>query len=450
MHNLALALLQKGYTITGSDDEINEPSCSRLRKSGILPAEMGWFPEKINDNLDAVILGMHARAENPELLKAKELGLKVYSYPEYLYEQSKNKKRIVLGGSHGKTSITAMLMHVLKVCKVDFDYMVGAQLEGFDTMVRITDAAPYMILEGDEYLSSPIDRRPKFHLYKPDIALLSGIAWDHINVFPTFENYLEQFRIFVNLVPAGGSIIYCEEDALVKEICEATSSAVKKYPYGVLPHEIVNGVTSLIINNKKILLQIFGDHNLMNINGARLLANQLGIDDNKFYEAISTFKGAARRLEKIAGDEHLVIYKDFAHSPSKLMATTAAVKNQFAGWTLIACMELHTFSSLNEDFLIQFKGTMNTADEAIVYFNPKTIEHKKLNPITAEQVKVAFDREDLVVFTDAVELKSYLERKNYEKHVLLIMTSGNFDGINLNEFAVALQKQNEEKFASTK
>ena len=329
-------------------------------------------------------------------------------------------------------------MHVLQYCKVDFDYMVGAQIEGFDTMVRITDAAPYMILEGDEYLSSPIDRRPKFHLYKPDIALLSGIAWDHINVFPTFENYLEQFKIFVNQVPTGGSIIYCQEDPLVKEICEATSTAVAKYPYGVLPHEIVNGVTSLIINNKKIPLQVFGDHNLMNINGARLLAQQLGIDDANFYNAIASFKGAARRLEKIAGNEHLTIFKDFAHSPSKLMATTAAVKNQFAGWTLIACMELHTFSSLNEDFLIQFKGAMNTADEAIVYFNPKTIEHKKLNPISPAQVKTAFDREDLVVFTDAAALKVYLERKEYNKHVLLMMTSGNFDGINLNEFALEL------------
>ena len=450
MHNLALALLQKDYHITGSDDEINEPSRSRLANAGILPEEVGWFPEKLNADLDAVILGMHARADNPELLKAKELGLKVYSYPEYLYEQSKDKKRVVIGGSHGKTSITAMLMHVLQYCKVDFDYMVGAQIEGFDTMVRITDAAPYMILEGDEYLSSPIDRRPKFHLYKPDIALLSGIAWDHINVFPTFENYLEQFRIFVNQVPAGGAIIYCEEDKLVKEICEATSTSVIKYPYGVLPHEIVDGVTSLIINNKKIPLQVFGDHNLMNINGARLLAQQLGIDTNRFYEAISTFKGAARRLEKIAGNEHLTIYKDFAHSPSKLMATTAAVKKQFAGWTLIACMELHTFSSLNEDFLIQFKGAMNTADEAIVYFNPKTIEHKKLNPISAAQVKTAFDREDLVVFTDAAALKVYLERKEYNKHVLLIMTSGNFDGINLNEFAMELQLQNEKQALASK
>ena len=441
MHNLALALRQKEYTITGSDDEINEPSRSRLANAGILPAALGWFPEKINDQLDAVILGMHARADNPELLKAKELSIKVYSYPEYLYEQSKDKKRVVIGGSHGKTSITAMLMHVLNFCQMDFDYMVGAQLEGFDTMVRITEKAPVMILEGDEYLSSPIDRRPKFHLYKPDVALLSGIAWDHINVFPTFENYTEQFRIFVNQVPAGGAIIYCKEDELVKELCEATNSLVKKFPYGVLPHEIVDGKTFILHNNNtKIPMQVFGNHNLMNMNGARLLANQLGINDDDFFQGMTSFKGAARRLELIASSENLVIYKDFAHSPSKLKATTDAVKKQFEGRTIIACMELHTFSSLNEDFLIQFEGAMDAADEAIVYFNPKTIAHKKLNPITPEQVKKAFKRKDLQVFTDALLLKEFFKSKHYSNHVLLIMTSGNFDGINLNEFAVELVK----------
>lgn len=443
MHNLALALRHKGYTITGSDDEINEPSRTRLENAGILPKELGWFPEKINDKLDAIILGMHARADNPELLKASALGLNIYSYPEYLYEQSKNKKRVVIGGSHGKTSITAMLMHVLKYCKMDFDYMVGAQLEGFETMVKLTDSASFMILEGDEYLSSPIDRRPKFHLYKPDIALLSGIAWDHINVFPTFENYVEQFRIFIDQVPPGGAVVYCKEDALVKDICEKVKATVKKLPYGILPNEIVDGITYVIHNNHKIPLMVFGEHNLMNINGARLLANQLGVSDDDFFQAISTFKGAAKRLEKIAGNDKLIIYKDFAHSPSKLKATTEAVKMQFKRWNIIACMELHTFSSLNESFLSEFEGAMDAADEAIVYFNPKTIAHKKLNPITPEQVKAAFKRTDLVVYTDAAALKKYLKQKNYTKHVLLIMTSGNFDGINLNEFAMELQKSTE-------
>ncbi len=438
MHNLALALHSKGYSIAGSDDEINEPSKTRLANAGILPAKIGWFPEKITKEIDAVILGMHARADNPELIRAKELNLKVYSYPEYLFEQSKNKKRVVIGGSHGKTTITAMLMHVLKFCKVDFDYMVGAQLEGFDTMVKITNDAPLMILEGDEYLSSPIDRRPKFHLYKPDIALLSGIAWDHINVFPTFDNYVEQFRIFVNQVPPGGMIIYCKEDDVVKEVCENTYPSVGKIPYGVPDHEIMKGTTYILHDHMKIPLQIFGEHNLMNMNGARLVANQLGVADKDFYRAITTFKGAARRLEKIAENEHLVVYKDFAHSPSKLKATIEAVQKQFNDRIVVACMELHTFSSLSEDFLSHYKDSMYSADEAIVYFNPKTIEHKKLKPITIDQVKEAFNRNDLHVFNDTGALTDFLQQKKYNNHVLLIMTSGNFDGININEFGKEL------------
>jgi len=434
MHNLALALHHKGYQVTGSDDEINEPSKSRLAKAGLLPAEMGWFPEKLSSNIDAVILGMHARIDNPELIKAKELGLNVYSYPEYLYEQSKNKKRVVIGGSHGKTTITAMILHVLGKSNVKFDFMVGSQLSGFDTMVKITEDAPIIVLEGDEYLSSPIDRRPKFHLYKADIALLSGIAWDHINVFPTFENYVEQFKIFVDNLPDGGSLIYCSNDIEVDKLCKSVRSTIKKFPYSVPAYRIVDGTTYLVLGDKEVPLSVFGEHNLMNLEGARLVCNQLGIANDEFYISISSFSGAARRLELIARSENAIVFKDFAHSPSKLLATSSAVKMQFQNRKVIACMELHTFSSLNKEFLDQYKGSMDMPDESIVYYNPKTIEHKKLNPISVEQVKESFGRTDLMVFDDSIKLQQYLLDKDWNGQVLLLMSSGNFDGIDLNNF----------------
>lgn len=440
MHNMALAMHHKGYKVTGSDDEINEPSRSRLAKYGLLPAEMGWFPEKIHAGLDAVILGMHARADNPELLRAKELGLNIYSFPEYIYEQSKDKTRVVIGGSHGKTTITSMIMHVLMHCKLDFDYMVGSQLEGFETMVKLTHEAPVIILEGDEYLSSPIDRRPKFHLYHPHIALLSGIAWDHVNVFPSYDGYVEQFNIFVKQIPADGSLIYCAEDQEVKRVCESNEVKCPKYPYFVPKHYIKNGITYLQIENSErktfnVELSIFGKHNLMNMEGARLVCNRIGITDEQFYNAIQSFKGAARRLELVARNEETAVYKDFAHSPSKLKATTDAVKEQFEGRTVTACMELHTFSSLSEDFLAEYKGSMDKADEAIVYFNPHTIAHKKLKPITEEQVKQAFANSKLKVYTDSAKLKEYLLSKSYKNSVLLMMSSGTFDGIDLKELA---------------
>jgi UDP-N-acetylmuramate: L-alanyl-gamma-D-glutamyl-meso-diaminopimelate ligase len=441
MHNLALALHHKGFNITGSDDEIAEPSLSRLKNAGLLPAEMGWFPEKITKELDAVILGMHARAENPELMKSQELGVRIYSYPEYLYEFSKNKKRVVIGGSHGKTSITAMILHVLNSCNYKFDYMVGAKLEGFDTMVKLTEESPVIILEGDEYLSSPIDRRPKFHLYHADIALVSGIAWDHINVFPTYEEYVKQFQIFVDQVRDDGVLIYCKEDKEVERVAVQSKSKCRKIPYSIPSHEIRHGITYLHPAANSIPLKVFGEHNLMNVEGARLVCNQLGVTDEQFYKSISSFKGAARRLELLASNDSTAVYKDFAHSPSKLKATTEAVKNQFAGRKIIACMELHTFSSLNENFLSLYAGSMNAADEAIVYYNPHTIEHKKLKPISVEQVSEAFKRPDLKVFTGSAELKKYLLAKNYSQSVLLMMTSGTFDGISLEELAKEITAQ---------
>jgi UDP-N-acetylmuramate: L-alanyl-gamma-D-glutamyl-meso-diaminopimelate ligase len=431
MHNMALALHEKGFKVTGSDDEINEPSKTRLKNAGILPEEIGWFPEKITSDISAVILGMHAREDNPELIKAKELGLKVYSYPEYIYEATKDKIRVVIGGSHGKTTITAMILHVLNFHKIDTDYLVGAQLEGFNTMVKLTKEAPIAIIEGDEYLASPIDRRPKFHLYKPNIAVLSGIAWDHINVFPTFENYVNQFEIFVDLIEPNGSLIYCNEDVELQKVAanSGNTNNIEKIPYSIPKHRIENGITFIEESEKEIPLQIFGNHNLMNLNCARLVCNKLGLTNSQFYDAIQTFTGAAKRLELVSKTTHFSFYKDFAHSPSKLKATTQAVKQQFENRKVIACMELHTFSSLNETFLAEYNGAMNDADEAIVYFNAHTIAHKKLKPITEAQVLTYFNRKDLKVFTNSNDLMTYLKSKSLKNHVLLMMSSGNFDGI---------------------
>lgn len=440
MHNLAIALYKKGYRVTGSDDEVFEPSKSRLKKHGLLPEREGWYPENITPELDAVILGMHARQDNPELLRAQQLGLKIFSYPEYLYEQAKDKIRVVIGGSHGKTTITSMVMHVLSFNNIKFDYMVGAQLEGFDTMVSLTDEAKIAVFEGDEYLSSPIDLRPKFHLYFPHIALLSGIAWDHINVFPTFPFYVEQFSKFVDLIEPNGSYIYYEKDENLQQIAVQSRNDIEKLPYWSHDSVIENGITYLLADGKKIKLQIFGDHNLQNISGAQLICCQLGLSDEQFYAAIAEFKGASRRLEVLAQKEDCVVFNDFAHSPSKLKATTEAVKKQFPERKLVACLELHTFSSLKKDFLPQYKNSMNAADMAIVYFNPHTIEHKKLEPITEEQVAEAFDSPGMMISTDSDQLFAYLKSQEWENANLLLMTSGNFSGKNLRQLAEELVK----------
>ena len=370
MHNLAIALHNKGYHVTGSDDTIHDPSKSRLENKGLLPKAFGWFPEKITQDLDVIILGMHAKEDNPELLQAQDMGLKIYSYPEFLYEQSKDKTRVVIGGSHGKTTITSMILHVLAYHDREVDYMVGAQLEGFETMVHLTQENEFMVLEGDEYLSSPIDRRPKFHLYKPNIALLSGIAWDHINVFPTFEGYIEQFRIFTDSLTNGGIMVYNEEDAIVKEVVESSTHTIKKYPYSTPSYEIEDGITAIDTPDGMMPLEIFGDHNLQNLAGAKWICQHMGIDEDDFYEAIASFKGASKRLEKIAENKQTVIFKDFAHSPSKVKATTEAVKKQYAQREVIACLELHTYSSLNAEFLKEYKGALDAADVAVVFYSP--------------------------------------------------------------------------------
>ncbi|MGB5608551.1 UDP-N-acetylmuramate--L-alanine ligase [Eudoraea sp.] len=433
MHNLALALYQKGYIVTGSDDVIFEPSKSRLAKQGILPSEFGWFPDKIDASLDAVILGMHAKADNPELLKAKQLGLKIYSYPEFLYEQSKHKTRVVIGGSHGKTTITSMILHVMNYHGRDVDYMVGAQLEGFDRMVHLTEENDFIVLEGDEYLSSPIDRRPKFHLYRPNIALLSGIAWDHVNVFPTFENYLEQFRIFVDSIVKGGSITYNEEDVNVKNIVEASVNSIRKLPYSTPDFFVEHGKTFLNTGEGPMPLEIFGRHNLNNLAGAKWICQNMGIDEEDFYEAITSFKGASKRLEKIGERDNTIIFKDYAHSPSKVAATTKAVKEQFPDRKLIACLELHTYSSLNAEFLKEYRGALKEADVSAVFYIPESVKIKGLEEITKDQIEQAFQQKDINIFTNSAAFKEFLFEQDVTKSVILFMSSGNYGGLDLNE-----------------
>ena len=429
MHNLALALHNKGMKVTGSDDVIFEPSKSRLYNCGLLPLDFGWYPEKITNEIDAVVLGMHAKRDNPELLKAQDLGLKIYSYPEFLYEQSKHKTRVVIGGSHGKTTITAMILHVLNYHNIEVDYMVGAQLDGFDVMVKLTDEADFIVLEGDEYLSSPIDRRPKFHIYQPNIALLSGIAWDHINVFPTFENYLEQFQIFVDSITVGGSITFNSEDQNVKNIVEQSENQVRKLPYYTPEHSIESGVTYISTEEGPLPLEVFGAHNLNNIAGSKWICQQMGVDEADFFEAISSFSGASKRLEKLVSNSKCAVYKDFAHSPSKVKATTDAVKAQYPSRKLVACLELHTYSSLDSEFLSQYKGTLDAADQAVVFYSPHSVEIKKLKSVSKEQIESAFKRNDLIIYTNTDDFKKFIISLDYDNKSVVLMSSGSYGGL---------------------
>jgi len=443
MHNLAIALKNKGYQVTGSDDEIFEPSHSRLQAYGLLPAQEGWFPEKITPQLDAIVLGMHARLDNPELAQAKVLGLKIYSYPEYIYEQSKNKERVVVAGSHGKTTITAMIMHVLNHHHQKFDYMIGAKVPGFESTVRLSEEAPVIIIEGDEYLASPTDPTPKFLHYHHHIGLVSGIAWDHANVYPVFDDYVKQFERFATQTPRAGTLIYCEEDDLATIV--STSNNMRDdallLTYKTHKHKISNGHTLLTTKEQPVAISVFGKHNMQNLSGAMLVCQRLGISDAQFYQAIATFEGASRRLELVAKNAQTTIYRDFAHAPSKLKATTLAVKEQFPERKLVACAELHTYSSLNKHFIGQYKGTMDKADEAIVYYNPKAVALKRLEPIDPAEIVKAFGNKNLQVFTDSSALQAYLMRGQWANRNLLLMSSGTFDNLDLGVLASAVLGQ---------
>jgi len=425
--------------VTGSDDEIFEPSKGRLAKQGILPKSIGWNAELISEELDAVILGMHAREDNPELLKAKELNIPIYSYPEYLYEQSKNKIRVVIGGSHGKTTITSMILHVINEVGMNVDYMVGAQLEGYDCMVKITEEAEIMILEGDEYLSSPIDRRPKFHLYRPNVAIISGIAWDHINVFTTFDNYVDQFDIFCSLIEPKGTLVYNTEDEEVNRLGLKYENALKTVPYQTPNYDVVENGTLLHYEGKSYPLMIFGGHNLQNLMGAMELGRAIGISSDQFLNAMSTFTGAGKRLQKVTEKNEFVMFKDFAHSPSKLKATTKAVKEQYNDRKVVACMELHTFSSLKKEFLPHYKDAMEAADIAVVYYSPDVVKHKKLEPISKELVLNGFGG-NVIVLNETSEVMKFIREQDWNNSALLMMSSGNFDGIDYDKLGEELVK----------
>lgn len=438
MHNLAIALLRKGYEITGSDDEIFEPSRSRLAARGLLPEAYGWHPEKINRDIDIVILGMHARADNPELAKAAELGLKIMSFPEFLLEQTRNKKRIVVAGSHGKTTTTAMIMHVMKTLGIRFDYMVGSSIEGYETMVSLSDDSEFAVLEGDEYLSSPIDRRPKFHLYMPDIAVLNGIAWDHMNVFPTFENYVEQFRIFADKISPGGTLVYFEDDPEVKKIAKSARDDIKKIPYRV--HDHFRNKTGFYAAgiSRTVKLQFFGRHNMQNFSAAMEACLAAGISSDSFYDAIGSFSGTSGRLQLIRENEKGTFYYDFAHSPSKVKATVEAVAERYPDRNIVACFELHTFSSLNKNFLPFYKGSLEKASRAIVYFNPGQFEQKRLEPFSPNTVKEGFGGNNLTVFNNSSGLMDHIKNIKLKSPVWLFMSSGDFGGCNLKMLAEEL------------
>lgn len=436
MHNLAIALHRKGYEVTGSDDEIFEPSRTRLKNEGILPDELGWHPEKLDETYESVILGMHARIDNPELLRAQELGLKVYSYPEYLYEQSKDKIRIVVGGSHGKTTITSMILHVMKYAGIETDFMVGAQLEGFDVMVRLSETAKYMVIEGDEYLTSPIDRVPKFHKYHPNIAVISGIGWDHVNVFPTFDCYLEQFRIYVNTIENGGCLIFDNNDIEARKI--AYNASVKTYGYDIHPYTSEGEDTFLIVNNDKIKIQVFGEHNMKNVNAAYNVCKQIGVSDETFYEAIRTFKGASRRLELMLEnkDKNVLLFRDFAHAPSKVVATVKALREQYKDRFLLIVFELHTYSSLSEVFIDHYKNCLDNCDQAIVFYDPHAVAIKKLEMMTDERIVEGFGRKDIKVVHSKNELLEVLNDVPKENMVGGFMSSGDFNGFKPDDFII--------------
>ncbi|MBN7810723.1 peptidoglycan synthetase [Algoriphagus sp. H41] len=440
MHNLALALVKKGYQVTGSDDEIYEPSRTRLANAGILPEAYGWFPEKISGDLDGIILGMHARIDNPELIRAQELGIPVYSFPEFIYNQSKDKKRVVIAGSHGKTSITSIILHVLKEQQVDFDYLVGAQIAGFDLMVRLSDA-PVIIIEGDEYLTSPIDRTPKFFHYHHDIALVSGIAWDHFNVFPDFDEYKAQFSKLMDKTPATGELIYCAVDPLVNDAAEQSSTKGQKTPYRAHPAQILDGKTFLETEQGLVEIGIFGDHNLQNLQGAMEICRALGVSKERFYQSIPTFKGAAKRQEILAKGDSCILFRDFAHAPSKLKATVNAVKSQFPERRLIAVQELHTYSSLNRAFLPNYAHSMDAADLALIYLNPHAVALKKLELMDEATLREGFKRADLMLFTESSALKDYLNSQNYSNTNLLLMSSGNYDNLDLEPLKAKFNSQ---------
>lgn len=435
MHHLALTLKEKGYHVTGSDDEIFDPAKTALEKAGLMPAEMGWFPERITGEIDAVILGMHAKRDNPELRKAQQLGIKVYSFPEYIFEQSKNKQRIVIAGSHGKTTITAMVIHVLREVGRTFDFVVGASVDGFDNMVKLTNEAPIIVIEGDEYPSSALDSRPKFLNYHHHIGLISGIAWDHINVYPDYDEYVRQFDHFADASPKAGSLVFNEDDSVAAIICRKERADVVQLEYSTPKHRVKGGKTFLDTPDGEIELQVFGRHNMQNIAGAMRVCNRVGISDAQFYNAIQSFTGAASRLETLAQGDSVTVFKDFAHAPSKVEATVRALSEQYPDRSLVAALELHTYSSLDKNYIEQYQGTLDVAAKAAVYYNREAAERKGREPLSEDTIKKAFGKQDLEVFTDAKALEDWVKAQKGAQQNVALMSSANFNGMDVQSIA---------------
>ena len=429
MHNVAIDLKDMGHIITGSDDEIYEPSRSRLQAKSLLPEEMGWHPEKIDVTLDAVILGKHARIDNPELKKAQELGIPIYSFPEFISKHSKAKRRVCIAGSHGKTSTTAMIMHVLRKMDMTFDYLVGAKLDGFEKMVKISDA-DVLICEGDEYPSSALDNRAKMLHYNADISVITGMAWDHVNIYKTYESYKDAFRRFLKSMPEHGVCFFDQSDEVLNHMMQNEIFDVKRISYDALEP---NKKSVLEWEGNTYDLKVFGRHNMLNMNAARLVCAELGVSADEFFNAMSDFKGAAKRLELISENKP-VIYRDFAHAPSKCQATVEAVRSRYGQSKIKAILELHTFSSLDQKFIKNYKGTMNNADEAIVFYDEHALKMKKMPELEAAKVANSFDHAHIEVISDPKHLaKAIKNSQNDGTEVLLIMSSGSLAGIDLNQ-----------------
>jgi UDP-N-acetylmuramate: L-alanyl-gamma-D-glutamyl-meso-diaminopimelate ligase len=430
MHSLAIVLKAAGHDVSGSDDEFFEPSRSALAEHGLLPQE-GWWPEKITENVDTVILGMHATKDNPELLKAQQLGLRILSFPEFIYEQSVDKQRIVVAGSHGKTTITAIICHVLRYFKREFDYVIGARVSGIENTVKLT-GAPIIIIEGDEYPSSALDPTPKFLRFQHHVGLISGISWDHVNVYPTEEEYVKQFDRFADQTPKGGILIYCEQDPMALMIGKKERADVLEISYKSHAHASDNNGQSFLTNVKeRYPIRIFGSHNFQNIAAAKEVLKKIGITPEQFFEAITSFEGASGRLEKVKDNTSATVYKDFAHAPSKVKATVKAVKEIYPSRDLVACLELHTFSSLNKRFLPQYKDSMKAAQVPVVYYNPEKMKRKNLEPLSEADIRSAFANPALTVFNDALKLEDFLRQQSWKNKNLLMMSSGNFGGIDI-------------------
>ena len=439
MHNLALALKQAGHIVSGSDDEIFEPSRSRLDHAGLLPSDMGWYPERITSDLDLVILGMHARADNPELQRAKELNLKILSYPEFLYQHSRDKTRVVIAGSHGKTTVTSMVMHVCRLCGLNIDYMVGALVKGFETMVRLSESSEFIVIEGDEYPASALQLIPKFHFYKPNITAITGIAWDHANVFPDEKVYIQQFRTYLEMCEPGAAVVYYAEDGQLKDLLSSTTNYVKKIPYSLPKYKVAEDGTYYIETNEGLMpVSVFGKHNMANLEAARWICQLMGIQEGEFYQAIQSFEGAAKRLQLLGSKDGRSVYLDFAHSPSKVRATLESMREAKPTSKIVAVLELHTYSSLSLSFIPQYRHTLDCADLPIVYFNPKALRHKRLPDLTAKEVAEAFRIPESCVFTDSKRVFDELKSLRDQPLDILFMTSGNFAGENLERWAEEL------------